>query len=509
MSFSRVLLALNVAAAGAALPWPFSYARVPTLAFPGALPRFFTAAETLGFVSNFSSMNIWGLNVTCVDADGGLRPAVCPASASKCSCDLPVPETQRFLLNQEAALPAQATALKAAAAAAGVPFFPVLGYVRASYLQMDFAAQAAVALNASFAPWLLVPERLGRAIDCYVDRCSFQGTEYRVLDFGVPAAVAFSAQQIVGSMINGSALDGLYLDSLQDVWAVDCPRLGCSPSQSAAQFNGSLAHVAAVYAVAAAVGKVVSSSTHFYSGDYYEAYLAILLQYPQQAIRFWEFFNPHDATAIAALQREVALGVAQQVHVGSARTLAPDWVELAAFLIAAGDHCYFSCSGPWNVDSFTVYPEFTRRMGPPLGPGMRNGTAEAPWALLSAVNLAAGLPPCHNCSVPGVLGFLGNFSAPSACLAAVRANASFVAMTHIGTGGEPWVGTCWGRLDAQDWPGCVNAPVPGCHAVFGQAFATAAISDAFTRFGSTWRRSFEHLDVVFDAAAYTATLSWH
>ena len=64
--------------AAATLPWPFSFATVPTLAFPGALPRFFTTEEVANFVSNFSSMNIWGLNVLCAGPNSTTTPATCP-----------------------------------------------------------------------------------------------------------------------------------------------------------------------------------------------------------------------------------------------------------------------------------------------------------------------------------------------------------------------------------------------------------------------------------------------
>lgn len=496
--------------AAATLPWPFSFATVPTLAFPGALPRFFTTEEVANFVSNFSSMNIWGLNVLCVGPNSTTMPATCPPGASTCHCGAAVPPP--FFPNQEASLPAQALALKAAAPA----FFPVLGYIRASYLQLDFEAQAEVALDAQYSPWWFAPSGLGRAIDCFQDKCSIQGTEYRVLDLGRADARAYSAQVIAGRLLNNTMLDGIYLDSLQDVWLWDCQRDGCTPTQMMAQFNGSLAHLDAVMSVAAAAGKIVSSSTHFFGQGnalevaYYEAYLKIVRAYPRNAVRFWEFWDPSNAAAFSALQREVALGVASQVHVGEKRTLAPDWVELAAFLIAAGNYTWFSCSGPWNVDSFTVYPEFTRRLGAPRAPASRaNGTAEPPWALLPGVNLAAGLPPSRNASVPGVLGYLGDFSTPEECRSAVTRNASFLAMTHIGRGGGEWEGGCWGRLDAEDWPLCVNAPTPPCHAALGQTFATSALSVAFTRYASaTWLRSFEHADVVFDQEKYAATITW-
>ena len=495
------------------LPWPFSFATVPTLAFPGALPRFFTPLEVANFVANFSSMNIWGLNVLCAGPNATPTPATCPPGASSCHCGATVPPP--FYTNQEAALAAQAAILKAAAAPA---FFPVLGYIRASYLQLDFEAQAEVALEAQYASWWLAPAGLGRAIDCFVDKCSIQGTEYRILDLGRADARAYSAQVIVGRMLNNTLLDGIYLDSLQDVWAWDCERSGCSPAQVAAQYNGSLAHLDAVMGVAAAVGKVVSSSTHYFGQGsaaavaYYESYLTIVRAYPSSAVRFWEFWDPSDVAAFSAVQRETALGVASQVHVGERRTLAPDWVELAAFLIVAGNYTWFSCSGPWNVDSFTVYPEFSQRWGEPHAPASRaNGTAEAPWALLSGVNLAAGLPPSRNASVPGVLGYLGNFDTPEECRSAVTRNASFLAMTHIGKGGGEWDGGCWGRLDAQDWPSCVNAPIPApqCYTALGQTFANSALSVAFTRYSSAaWLRSFEHADVMFDQEKYAATITW-
>jgi hypothetical protein len=55
------------------------------------------------------------------------------------------------------------------------------------------------------------------------------------------------------------------------------------------------------------------------------------------------------------------------VHFYDDPVYAPDWLQLAAFLIGANENSYFSYSKGWDFGSFAVFPEFSRPLGPPLG----------------------------------------------------------------------------------------------------------------------------------------------
>ena len=122
---AAVALLLACAMPCAAAPaFPFSWDTLPTFAFPGAAPRFMTPAEEAFYVSSFDNILIWGLNATCLAADGTETPANCPHAASHCWCDEQHPETQTWALTMETSLQEQGRRLKVRN-----PNFPVLGYI--------------------------------------------------------------------------------------------------------------------------------------------------------------------------------------------------------------------------------------------------------------------------------------------------------------------------------------------------------------------------------------------
>lgn len=245
------------------------------------------------------------------------------------------------------------------------------------------------------------------------------------------------------------------------------------------------------------------------------AQLAILKE-AGNAIRFWEFFTVADIPSL--LYEAQTFKVPLHVHV-TARTLAPDWVELAAVLLGYSDHTVFSYSGPWMLDSFDVYPEYTKPLGRPLGDAVSSSTnvTVPAWGLLEAQNLVYSWPsgPFPNASIPGALAFLGSQPSTAACLALVRANASFTAMTYVNSTADPeWGTTCWGRLDAVDWQSCLESEASGapCYAN-AEATIVSAVNAPVVVVTTTYTRSFEHLDVTLVTASAaggtTATLAWH
>jgi hypothetical protein len=509
---AAVLLAARPASAVGPIvaAWPFSWDTLPVFAFPGAAPRFMTPNETGYFTSNFANILIWGLNASCVGADGAPEPASCPEGASHCWCDQAHPESQQWVLNMEESLQAQGVALKAAAGPGA--FYPTLGYIEYLSAQQYYKNQAAMWTNSSLVPLMLSVESRG-LIDCYKDGCDWQGTEYRQYDLRQPAMRDYYVNDVILGLVSGPGLDGTFLDSI-DWWATSaCAQWPCTAQEAADLTNASLLTLEASLAATAAIGKVLSVSSHTtltVSPDYYHAQIDLLAA-AGNGIRFWEFWKPDEDCLTTLLYETTVLGLPTHVHTPD-RTLSPDWVELAVFLLGMGDHSYFSYSGPWNLDSFAVMPEFTRPLGAPLGDAVNASKPVnyAAWELVPAQNFVYGWPSAPNASIPGQLAALGPFPNASACLAAVRANASFNAMTWAGPAEGEWKDTCWGRLDAWDAQACVTSENDGppCYAA-AEPGAVSAAAVPLVRAEAVWTRSFEHLDVTWSTATGDATLAWH
>lgn len=486
------------------LPWPFAWDTLSTFAFPGAAPRFMTPAEVAYFAANFSSILIWGLNATCAD---GSAP---DCSHSTLYCNRSAPEAQAFMLTMESSLQEQGARLKAARPGA---YYPVFGYIESLSAQKYYAAQARFLDDPAFLSWRLSVASKG-VIDCYRDGCNWQGTEFRQYDLTQQAVRDYYVSDVIGALVNGSGLDGTFLDVI-DWWSTACDDWPCTPAEAAALTTGALQTLDAL--LAAYPDKVFSVSSHTSLAENAEFYFAQLelLKSRGNGVRFWEFFSGSAADVASLVYETQTVGVPTHVH-ATKRTLAPDWLELAAFLIGAGEHSYFSYSGPWMLDSFDVFPEYARPLGAPLGPPSRvpsNWTAPA-WLPRAGLNLVDDLPSAPNSTgdIPGVLAFLGLQPTFAACAAAAHANASFTAISWVAADGDaPWATTCWGRLDAVDWAACITAPRlgPPCYAAAEVAHTSAV--GVGVPLGDVWTRSFAHLDVTLGSdenGAPSATLAW-
>jgi hypothetical protein len=238
--------------------WPFSWDTVPTFAFPGGAQRYMNATEVAFYSKNFANLLIWGINAECLDANGAPVPASCPDASSHCWCNQSAPETQRWATTMEQNLQAQGAILKAAQ-----PALPVLGYIEFLSAQQYYATQAALWRNASLAPMILAVEALG-PIDCFRahDACEWQGVEYRQWDFRRADARAYFVDTVIATLIDSPHLDGTFLDSI-DWWATAaCARWPCTADEAAALTAASLQTLDAALAGAAALGKVLSVSSH-------------------------------------------------------------------------------------------------------------------------------------------------------------------------------------------------------------------------------------------------------
>ena len=370
----------------------FSWSTVPTQAFPGASSRFMTPAEVTNFTRDFKSLMIWGIGATCLDPKDNATtfPAFCFGSWCQChpeGSSAPL-EMQRFVTNMEENLQAQGSALKASASAQGLPPRPVLGYVDHMSPQQYFAGQNALREDPALGDFLARLAWLqGEPIDCMNKSrgdCCEQGSEFGIYNFGNPAAVRYYGEHVIMPLIDGSGLDGTFLDSIDWALTFGCDnRWTCTDEERDGLVNGSLSALDAALSVAAAHGKLLSVSAHtnlFFDAWYYEAQIALLAKHGN-AWRFYEGFSVDAKHMATFLYEAQGLNVTSGNAVASAKNYsvpvmvhfyddpvyAPDWLQLAAFLIGANENSYFSYSKGWDFGSFAVFPEFSRPLGPPLG----------------------------------------------------------------------------------------------------------------------------------------------
>jgi hypothetical protein len=500
--------ALSLASSSlASLPWNFSWTTLPTFAFPGAAPRFMTNDEEQHF-NNFSMMLIWGLNATCLD---GSEPE---CKNSFITCNKTDPYNQKFVLSMETSLQEQGRRLKARRGSDG--FMPVLGYIEYLSAQQYYAAHAPLLYDPAYADWRLSIQSKG-VIDCMRDGCDWQGTEMNQWDLRQPQVRDYYVNNVIGWLVNETNLDGTFLDVVE-WWTSECSNWGCTAQEQEELTSASLVTLQAV--LESWPNKVFSASSHTWLGSNDEFYLAQLaiLKGSGNGIRFWEFFNVGNADHIQTLIYETqTVKVPVHVHVTS-RTLAPDWVELAAFLIGCDQYSYFSYSGPWMLDSFDFWPEFSKALGQPLGPPTTTITNSSvqPWVLLDGQNLIDNWPnePNNSSDVYQKLAFLGVFDSVSECMTAIRANSSFVAMTYVKGNDDQWTHSCWGRLETNvDYNSCIVSQnsSPPCYSDSEPGKVVSAVGVELMFPATEWNRDFESLSVSLSIGTQTgpaATLLW-
>jgi len=501
---ATLLLALSLAAS-AAPPWPFSWATIPVHAFPGAAPRFLTDAEARN-VSRFSFVNVWGLNATCINRTSGATfPAHCGESNCNCRADAPTPEEQLFLPVMETSLQAQGAVLKALKAPAALPVF---GYLNSAVMQQYSLGQNAFNTNDTYASWRMNLTAIG-VVDCFQAGCNYQGMEYRVLDFRIPAARAWWVTNVLGALIDGPSLDGTFLDESNNFVTVLCPRWRCTPAEQAAVTAGQLALVDDALAYAASIGKqmmisLTCSATRI--SDYCDAAHASMLKHGS-GIRFYELFSFENFEYLTYEAQTLGLPVVAHT---SGRTMNPDWAELAIFLIGMGPYSYFSYSGEWNVNSFHWEAEFDMPLGAPLTPAKAVNTSHAipPWTAIVGTSIISSLPPAPGKSNAAVT-FLGNATSASACAALVD-TATFAGWAYASAAGGAWALGCYGRVDDGTGgfgPRCFpEARAPPCNVALEPA-VTSAVRFALVINTTTWSREFEHVSVTYDPADRSAHIT--
>jgi len=520
----------------------YSWALPPVQAFPGAASRMMTDAEVDGFTRNFSLMMIWGLNTTCLSPADNVTtfPAYCSDSWCQCFPDRGHPlEQQRFVAAMDAALQAQGAALKARAAALGLAPRPTLGYIDFTSPQQTFFAQNQLREDPALGALRCALESPATGlIDCMAPApkggCCEQGSEFSMYDFRQQAARDYFVAQVLPPLIDGDGLDGTFLDSIDWFLTFGCGgRWVCTDAERDGLVAGSLQALDASLAYAASKGKLLSVSSHNSLGvnrAFYEAQLAMIAAHGN-AWRFYEGFEVTPDGMATYLYEAQGMNVTAggaptstnysvpvMMHTGyDGRHDAPDWVELAAFLVGASENSYFSFSGGWDIGDFPVEPEFLRPLGAPLGPPTvtRNESLLPPWAPIAGLNVVFSLPPSPGANASNAV-FLGLAASPAACAALAEARGGNVsAYTHT-LDGSQWDRTCYARTDdpplACFTPGGA-ALGPPCWSSFGSKGAASGAAQRVPAGATTvYAREFEHVSVRLveesGGASYGATLAW-
>lgn len=373
--------------------------------------------------------------------------------------------------------------------------------------------------------------------------CCEQGSEFAMYDFRQQAARDYFVSEVLPPLIDGDGLDGTFLDSIDCFLTYGCGgRWTCTDAERDGLVAGSLLALDASLAYAASKGKLLSVSSHNslgVHGAFYTAQLGMIARHGN-AWRFYEGFGVspdsmatylYEAQGLncsvagsdgnACVPSAANFSVPVMMHTGySGRTNAPDWVELAAFLIGANVNSYFSFSGGWDIADFPLQPEFLRPLGAPLGPPSvtRNSTLLPPWAPIEGLNSVFSLPPSPGANASNAV-FLGLVNTSAECAVLAEAASGVSAFTHtIDSTGSGWSRTCYGRTDAPPLACFTPAGAalgPPCWSTFGVA---GAVSGAALRVpaavSTVYAREYERCSVRLveaqaqGGATYGATLAW-
>eukprot|EP01084_Bolivina_argentea_P095852 172323_1 len=481
-----VVLCMKILQLHAITNLPFSWDKPPIFAFPGAHDGFITQQEiNLYNYTQFQQFNIWGFNVSCQAPNGTIYPAPTPSSRYECP-------NNSFYPNLETALQYQSHQLKQMLST-NLSIFP--------YIIFTSAQQSYVYQNIFNSPqhsdWHLTLTNAG-TINCFNAsyHCEYQGPSEYQYDFRQTAVQNYFINNILMSITNSSFVNGLFLDEVDNWICIWCNSWHCTPQEisdiSDAIVN-TLNNMFAAYKKAYGSSKVFSislkSNLNSYS-DLYWRIRGILEKYNDIAIRYYEGFQAADKFMTYFNETNYGIGgLAQQVH-SYAKTLNPDFVEFAAFLIGANNQSWFSYSYGWTVNSGWYQPEYDNKLGKPLAPG--NCSFDNKWYIYNDTNNIYGKvqPKCN--STDGTVIYIGVFNDYNSCFDAVKSYkyGEFGSFTWVNNAGGNYALQCFGRI-GDTWNTVKQNTTVSGH--LGAMLCT---------------RSFEYCDVVLDVDNYGATLNW-
>lgn len=458
-------------------------------AFPGSHDGFFSQQEINEYnLTIFPQWIIWGVNASCVSpTNGSIYPADVQGFAYYMCANY------SFYQNMEQSLQNQAKYLKLMENTSPPAVF---GYIEFTNCQESYVAQHQFN-QPNNSNWWLKLEKEG-VIDCRQDGCNWQGPTWRQYDLRQDAVKDYHVNSVVASLANTTYLDGIFLDSISS-WIEDlCPRWQCTQQELNDLANASITTATMAVEYLKKNNKYVSVSSHvdmFYRSDYYWKYRD-LLENNNNAIRYWEglesSFGSSFYNHFVTYMNETAANIPEHVHAAS-KTLNPDWVELAAYLIGAHNQTWFSFSHGWTITSGWYQPEFIKPLGTPLNDG--KCVSDGKWNVFMNTNNVYGQVDAGKNSTDGTIIYVGEFSDYQGCIDGINA---------LDVGNKNFGSFTWADNNAG-----IYAKM--CYAKYGESWNIEADNTSISgHFGNLYcTRQFEHCDVQLDVLNYAANITWH
>ena len=323
------------------------------------------------------------VNAKCIASDGTLYPANFTIRDNFYVCGNN--SYHNYYGNLEASLQSQAAQIKNNSlfnqtASSSSPV--VFGYIEYNNAQLSYLSQNRFCKDTdTYSKYYLHLENVG-LVDCYdggTDGCNYQGPALYQYDFREQFAIDYFINNVTLFLLNYDSnkyLDGVFLDSIS-LWMHLCEptHFNCTHKETNELYSAALNTLNQTLDVMNNSGYYVSVSSHTYNGSqnglYYNAtnfyfdMMNIMKNYNDISLRYWEEYEINTQEKFISFLWESQNNYKIQIHAGD-RTMNPDWVELASFLIACNNQSWFSYSTGWMIESQWWQPEFANKLGNPL-----------------------------------------------------------------------------------------------------------------------------------------------
>eukprot|EP01084_Bolivina_argentea_P194458 333643_1 len=360
----------------------------------------------------------------------------------------------------------------------------IFGYIESTNVQESYVFQHEFNSD-NHSNWHLTLDNIG-TVNCYTDGCDWQGPSYRQYDHRQQVVRDYFVNQVVYNLINTSYLDGFFMDSISAWMVTLCPEWKCTDQEYNDLYNGSLSVADQTVDLLKNMNKIGTISAHvdlYHFPDYYWKYREILSKYNgDHTIRFYEclekyYWGSSFYNHFVTLLNETKSGVAVHVHACS-KTMNPDWVELAAFLIIANNQSWFSYSSGWTVDDPWYQKEFNYSLGEPVSDATCINDMQ--WHVFDGINTLA-----YSNAVPGgnssdnMIVYIGKFDNYTGCVDAVELNTGFGGFNWVKSNAGVWSNMCYGIYGAR-WINYPQSNTVSGH--LGNLHCTREFKYAFVQF---------------------------
>ena len=381
----RSLLALTSLTLTASRDLPFSWDTIPVWSFPGFSNDYFTPTDiSNNNLDKFNQVLVCCINLKCINTTTNTTyPADIDHSHNRYYCSNENTDTvHNFYGNLEQSLQLQASQIKSPSST-----FPnntvVFGYIEWNNAQLSYQSQQDFCYDTTNKPQWLSIDAVG-LINCMAGPtwCNYQGPSLYEYDFRIPEARQYFLNNVVLGMLQYQGmnyLDGVFLDSIS-LWMHTCVsgRWNCTELEINQLYNASLTMLDETLAALMKINKFASVSSHTYNctinascgnanilncTSFYFDMMGIMKKYNGISIRYWEEYGMDDPQKFVSFLWEAQQGYKIEIHGG--KTMNPDWVELASFLIAANNQSYFSHSSGWEIASGWWQIEYGYKLGAP------------------------------------------------------------------------------------------------------------------------------------------------